>query len=227
MNKIVVFVFSVLLSLDISAQQGCNSGPLAPITGEHFLPYYFQYEGNPFLNSDWTLGNLRLINGDVYTNLKLNYDSYKGNLLYLNSALERVVIVDNDIISDFWMRNVKNNSVLHGVPASYLGITKTNGFVFLMIDDTVSLYMRIDKKISPNSFSYREDNKLGIYYEERRYFFILNSIHYEVPKRRKKLAENFAGHEEEILRYIRSRHFSLRDEANLRQVFTEINLLEK
>ena len=223
--KTINTIILVLASITCMAQNESPNKYLTPLTGGLFMPYYFQYEKTPFMNNDWSVGTIRLKNGDMLDSLKINYDSYKGNLLYLNDRLGRIVVIDNEIIRDFWIVQDPSLDILHGVahPIKTTGIEP--GFVFLLIADTISLYMEKTKKIDHYNLSYRTDNKLGKFYEETCYFFVMDNKKYNIPKTKRKLAKLFPAYKNDILSFIKSKRLSLKDPNQLILVFIEINRL--
>jgi len=220
-----------LLSAEIGLTQPVDEDSYfdLPITGNSFYPYYMQYDKTPFLTDDWCLGSIKLISGERYDSLLLNYDIYKNNLLYFNSKLRRIVQVDAEIVKEFWLHLPDADSTVHVVNRLDDQTTGLRpGFYILLLDDSVSLILKKWKEIDAYSSTIPGSKKLGMYFERSNYYYYMSSSEFTpVPLRKRKLAKLFPQSHDQILKFISVNNCSIRNQNDLIKVFAEINRLQK
>jgi hypothetical protein len=83
------------------AQESTNpSWDAQKIKGVRLLPYP-SYTGFPFLTSEWCLGKVEFINGEVSDTLFVRYSSFKDELIYYNKTAGAQISIDKASINGF------------------------------------------------------------------------------------------------------------------------------
>jgi hypothetical protein len=198
------------------------------ITGESFRYYFQQYVGNPYFTDDWVLGSVQLVSGERYDSIMLNFDIYKDDLLYYHSKLKRIVLVDKIIVKEFRFLEPLTDKELRVVNLNLPDSSNlSSGYYFQLVDDTVSLFIKKRKTIDYYNNTVPNNNKLGKFYEETSYYYSLNGSYVKFSLRKRKLAKLFPQHYSQILSFISSNNYSIKDKDNLYLIFMEINHLLK
>ncbi|MGD9994518.1 MAG: hypothetical protein AB7S69_14565 [Salinivirgaceae bacterium] len=212
--------------LTAKAQDNCPDPiRLQPLTGELFQSYFMQYRGNPFYGNDWFNGSVQLVSGEVYDHLKLRYDIYKDALHYYNPKLRRVVLLDKESVSAFWFEQafpVSHKKVINLVSTD---TTRISGFYFLLVNDSVSLYLKARKLIDTQTSSYPADGKLGVFYEKQECYFQKNQTISKLPLRKRNLLRQFPELSAALRPFIHKNRLKIKTPEHLIQIFEEINRL--
>jgi len=230
-TKIKLILLVLILSgfAKIQAQDHCtNQNVKQYITGDLYPYYYAQYNGTPLLNSDWLKGSFTLISGQEYHGLDINYDIFKDELLYYNSDIRRIIIVDKAIVKDFYLKDEKSlqNDSLHVVLInSNDTLSAYSGFIIELVKNKISLYEKRVKLIQFDNMNYNSSGKLGKFFEKSRWFYQYNNEFIDVPKNRRTLAKKFPEHTDELLKYMKKSHLKPADPRQTSLIFIEINRL--
>ncbi len=221
---IIVLVFFVSNMLVVNAQSNCNLQYYNQrITGNQYSAYYLQYNGSPFINDEWQQGTLTLVSGEVYHNLKMNYDIYRNTLLYYNQNNRRIISIDNSIISSCYLRLPNKGIEYHIVKYTKADTILSAPLIILLHHDTLSLYMRKRKDVEASSTDKPRDGKYYTFYDRTDYFFDAGNGLIQLPNRKRKFCKLMLPYAPQISGYISKNRLSVKNPEHLVNIFTEIN----
>jgi hypothetical protein len=227
-NIVFILIISSIFSSysKVLAQNNCTQPYQEQrISGDLFIPYAMQYLGSPYFNEEWFDGSVKLTSGASYNKLKLRYDIFKDHILYYNANIKRVVVIDDEIVSDFWIQKENLGGYYHLKKLQINDTTLRSGFYFELLSDSISLYMKTAKFIDSQNSMNPSDDKLGSFYTKTTFFFMVNQQIHHVILRKRKLAKQFPKNQQQIVRYISKNHLSVKNAEHLRLIFIEINRL--
>lgn len=228
MYRVLGFIFLTLMlsSTRLMGQDGCDEKYYQqPISGNLYQPYFNQYRGNPFYMDDWFDGSVRMASGEIYKNVKLRFDCYRGELHYYNANIHRVVLIDKMAFNEFWLERSLGKEPWHVVQLMEDDSVAKPGFYFLLYQAPISLYMKSKKLIDAQTNMYPADGKIGEFYEKNFFYYKQEGNLIKIPLRKRKLAKMFPEYHSEIIRFISKNNLSLKQLDQLVTVFQEINRL--
>lgn len=217
----------LLMSSTLSAQDNCGDKYREQyLTGNVFYPYFLNYDGSPFYTDEWTTGSIKILSGDVYSDLKIRYDLNKDDIIYYNESIKKWILVDREIINEVWIKNPATGQDFNLVHNYSIDTAANDKFFFVLIEGSVPLYMKKVKLIDEYHSNYQAGCMLGKFYEKTRFYFVLNNKFYRVPLRKKKFLAYFPEQADMLKKYINKNKYSLRSPDDLISVFKEINRIE-
>lgn len=117
--------------------------PVAPLPGEITQPGGM-FRGNPYLIDEWLDGEIILSNGSIVGNIKLKYDGYRDDVLWLHERNMQHIILDRSQLSGFTLTIPETGEKLQfkKIERAALGLPGMGDlFVEVLFSDTVSLYV--------------------------------------------------------------------------------------
>ena len=222
---ILLVIISFLALETLNAQKECNQNyQNLPLTGDLYEHYYKQYQGTPHLEDKSFKGKVKLVSGDVYSDLELNYDIYLDELVYFNPKLQKVIKLDKNSIDEFWLESEETGGGYHVVNFHETDSSKvSSGFLFLLLNDTISLVSKKIKKITSDNNSTNSSAIIGSFYQKETWYYILNNHYIAVPKSARHLYKQFPAIKKELRTFIKTNHYSLKKEFQIVAVFKEVN----
>lgn len=194
------------------------------ITASAFWLYYAKYEGVPFFINDWSNTSLTLISGETYDDLKVKYDLYKQNFVYYNNKINKLLVVDNQIIDEVVMHTED------GMPYRFINYRKNNSeskFYEVYYTDSISLWCDHKKKIEKYNDISRSTTYLGAFYAIEKKLIKVNNTFTSLPKTKRALAGLFPTNKKQIIAFINKNSLTIKSKGDLISVFKKINELEK
>lgn len=221
--QITILAFSTL-----NAQEKCNENyKNLPLSGDLYDYYYKQYRGTPHFKDKSFSGKVKLISGDVFSGLDLNYDIYLDELIYFNPVLQRVIKLDKESIVEFWLEP-DNGESYHIVNFHETDSSKVNsGFLFMLINDTVSLVSKKQKQIDQDNNASKSSGIVGDFVQKDSWYYVQNNTYIQLPKSWRVLYKQFPGIKKELRSFVKSNRYKIKKEYQLMAVFREINRLSK
>lgn len=99
-NTLLIFM-AWSFTQTVCAQETMNPNWTAEkIRGVRFLPYR-SYDGSPFLNDSWRLGNIEFADGEIADSLFLKYSSFMDELVYFNKGISTQIVIDKASLNGF------------------------------------------------------------------------------------------------------------------------------
>lgn len=110
MKHYICFAF-LLIGFSINAQNNVTTkvtevdSIFAPkLTGEAYIQEA-GLSGNPFFNDNWLESNVLLSTGSMVYGVKLRYNGYIDEVVWMNSSNLELFKLDKSYIRDFWMKD--------------------------------------------------------------------------------------------------------------------------
>jgi hypothetical protein len=193
LTTIAVLVAAQLLAQSANSRSSITSksssaGFLVMLIDKDGKPFTYgnsDVEGNPFFNENWGRVNLRLSNGNIYTNVKarlntynnyLHFMTHKGTEMYLEAAeVSRVEMLDSVKKDSVLVSFVKFTIPENGKEVSY--------FYKVLGEGKIMLLERQRKKIKENKSLYSGEIKRFYEQYEDYYVFAANAL---TPVKRKE-----------------------------------------
>jgi hypothetical protein len=121
MKSKLILIQSILLSIAIQSLSGqannfcnctdkINSGPYLP--GELFVPDE-PLDVITYFNRDWLLGDIYLANGEIVTNKYIKYNKFLDELLWLDTASNKIIMLDKEGILKFHFLNFQGDTSVY------------------------------------------------------------------------------------------------------------------
>lgn len=221
---IIAFIYSSFVGLSQSNVQPNN---LQQITASAFVPYYLQYDKDPYYYNEWVVGSITLNSGETQNGLKLKYDIHKDELHYYNEQLNKILLIDKDIVEQF---TLSMDSEIYTVAKSNLfNVNNTEGgsFCFILVDGEIELWCKRYKEINEYTEFSSAYSKLGAFYLKQKYYLVKSGAKSKVTLNKRSIAKQFPEYKKEILAFIRNNKLNIKNEKHLIKVFTKINSLIK
>lgn len=227
MKYIIILLLCVLAFNNSVKAQCCGTSELMnqQITASLFNIYYSRYEGTPYLDNDWALAKITLLSGEVYENVKVKFDIYKNNYIYYNDLLKKMLVIDNEIISELSMVSREGNQ--HWNFVRYCNNEKNCVFYQVHYTDSISIWTEHKKKIENYNDISRSNSFLGGFYVSSKSLIKINNEFMPLPKTKRALAKLFPSNKKNILAHINKNNLSLKQSEHLAKIFQNINTLEK
>ncbi|HNP17199.1 MAG TPA: hypothetical protein PKL31_02090 [Fulvivirga sp.] len=176
-----------------------------------------EVEGTPFLYDDWSQGSITTTNGAIFTDIKLKYNLYNEQLIFLNEKSNEPFLVDLDKLQEF---NIYGLDTLHFVKNTVLSSIFNTHFFQLLYSGPVSLFKVQSKEIlqfDANSSSPTSNPPRLI---TRSSLFLVNDDTYcELKKGRKKVISCFDDHKVEMENFAKKNKLNFNDERDLVKLF--------
>lgn len=222
----IAFYCSILICFQqmTTAQENCHANYLElPVTGNIYAHYYKQYQGTPFFREHSFTGKLKLISGELKEGLELSYDMYKDELVYFNNRIDKVVLIDREIIDECWLLS-EHNEEIHLKNYHHNDSSKINyGYMQVLLTDKISLEAKHRKRIKSENTAYKSNGVVGSFYEQSSYYYIFDNTYFLVPKSKRKLLKRFPDIKKELRKYMNSNRYTLKKEYQVVAIFKEIN----
>ncbi|WP_167605642.1 hypothetical protein [Maribellus sediminis] len=181
------------------------------IPGKQFYPIYIP-RGSQFYDDNWETGSVVLINGDVYTNLHLKYNTVDDELIYLNTNNRRAITIDKDAVSEFvFDKRVKASQRFKKM--EFDRIPKGDHYFEMLYEGRLQLVIfnrTMEEKTSP----YKDRNGLlqvSDFVLRRNYYICFPDMHFEKVKlKRGSLLALFPDKKKELRKLLRKDKNSFR-----------------
>jgi len=106
---LVFTLFGLMASPRLAAQEVLpGEWNAQKIKGIRFLPDA-TYQGNPFLNDQFTSGEINLADGTKISGIQLKYNNYRDELIYYNNAVSTQIEVDKISVKSFVLTDDKGD----------------------------------------------------------------------------------------------------------------------
>jgi hypothetical protein len=225
---ILVFVLG-LNTISLAQKAEVPTAMLQQLTASGYDNYYLQYDRTPYFAKDWCESDITVTSGEVYENVKIKYDLYKGYIVYYNPILKKQLVIDNEIIESVVFKLPEQDRVYNLV--NYCVNDSLNKpkcrFYFNLVDDSIGLWSAQDKKVNVYTDVSSGYGKLGEYYARIKYYLVVNDEFVSLPKNKRNLLKLYPNSKKELTQFIRKRKLVYKDEVHLMRIIQELNVIEK
>lgn len=225
LSKITISLILFVLTFVNTKAQTCDTVPqmLQQITASPLKLYYVQYDGTPYIYSDWREADILLNGGEVYKNQKVKVDLFLDELVYFNHSLNKQLIVDKEIINKV--------TFVDDVVSSEIGLTNecerdsndNCSFYFIHLEDSISLWSRQIKKVEIYNEPSNGYSKIGKYFLRKKHFYVINNQLHSISISKRSFVKSFPTFRKELLVLIRKNGYSMKRSEDLVEVFKYIN----
>lgn len=228
------FMFAILFSVCINGQNaGFYLGNLNESTnrlqgklrGEY---YYNSLVGNKyfFLHKDWNDATIKLIDGDVFENVKVRYLAYGDELISYNKNIRSYFYkIDKDIVEQFTIKSISKNGDAKNqkfIKLYYDGLLKGDRYFEELYSGTRSLlvyYSISATKVRP--FTDKSGILRDTEYRLRISYFMYSAEDgfLKLKKTKRSFRKVLPDHKKEIRKIFRKNRLAVFDESSMIQVF--------
>lgn len=196
-----------------------------PLRGKVYSNAYIQIKGNPYLTSDWVVGNVYLSDGSSIPKIIFKFDTYAQEVILYNDELNRLIKPETNLVAAFQYSDKGNRRYFKRV-YSDLGVKKVHSGYFLDVlqEGNIALYKLYRKMVLP----LREPEMPFIdeFIDEERYYIFKNGT-YEIAHINKSyLKQKFPEYKKEISRYARKNKLKLKNETDFAKMISYLGQLE-
>lgn len=184
-------------------------------------------KGSPFLNENFSFGNILDENSNQRVETNLRYDMYNDIFeIQLDNRSDQVNTLDRTTNFVYYLNGEKFVLVRTNL-INVEHYTSGNGYVVELIpeNENATLYKRYYVDLRPGSkaqTSYQEDIPPRID-KEIMYLIKLEGDYYELPTDRKDIVDVFPDNREEIKKYIKAKKFKFRgDEQEIQNQMLQV-----
>jgi len=172
-------------------------------------------KGSPFLNENFSFGNILDENSNQRVETNLRYDIYTDIFeIQLDNRSDQINTLDRTANFVYYLDGEKFLLIKSNV-LNVNHYTSGNGYVVELLpenDNAVALYKRYYVELKPGSealSSYQEDIPPRII-KDIMYIVKMEDNYYELPADRKDIIEVFPDHRDKLKKYIKEKKFKFR-----------------
>lgn len=179
--------------------------------------------GTPFLNKEWSIGNIITTNNDVARNQRLKYDILKNELVYYNEKYKRIFTVDPLTVSAFVLNPGMRDSIFFqkykGPEIGYR--LKPGHFVEMAYKGSVELIIRHTADISEANDITSKDKII----RKDLYFIQQDENIHEIKPTLRSIIKLFPEHKQTIKKTAHDINFQKRSTASLVELLGKLDNL--
>lgn len=219
---LLVFI-SIFISNPAIANKNTNNGEKVNIQGVLYQAP-LNFEGLPYLFTDWVNGNLSLEEGKTVYNVKLKFNILNGSLIFYHDFLRKLYTVDANTVKSFTLKSNSPDSLyFEKYNNKDFGFKlKTNDFVEVLHQGEIKFYIKHTATISTAN----ELNSKDKIFPKKRYFIHTNEFISDVKPSIKSVTKVF-GNQKRVYRQLASKNHlknkSLTDISKLLSLIEEQN----
>ena len=216
----MLFVFAFLGMLAANALEAQEVLPkdwnTEKIRGIRFLPDA-TYLGTPFLYDKFLEGEIKMEDGTTIGNLLLNYNSYRDELIYYNSAIATQIVVDKISIGSFSLTDKKGISHLFR-KQTYNGPMQGDRYFEILSEGDIALlvYRKVHLLTCPVYGEVGKEKNMS--YQEAYSYYLYNVIRgYEPikPEKNSFLSKFVTPDQKLVRKMLQQNKISVNDENSL------------
>lgn len=230
------FIFLACILFSVSANSRLNTFPPVTdvdsifsrrLTGETFMDL-MKYNGNQYINDDWVEGDILLSTGEKVYGNKIKYNGLLDEVIWLNSSGLREYKLDKQLISEFWYKNIRGESI-HFKKLSVVKASNNQSEIFAEVaaEGKVSLYIqrRITKVDGENRFKEDRLYAFDILGPEPLYYIKLPSNNFAVMSKitRNSFLKLFPTERKSIIKVLNKNHVNFKTESSVVRAIELIN----
>lgn len=165
-----------------------------------------------YLN-DWEVGEVLLENGNVVKDVKIRYNSYTDELLWIRDLDFQAVIVEREKVKEFTFK-VSNKTLTKLDIDNQIIISRPDIFVQILTQGKHSIY-------AYRNIGYHKNK--DEFYENDMYFMKTNNKLYKIRLRKKEIFTLFPNDKKEIKRLIRKNNLKVKTEIGFANLINLLN----
>ncbi len=231
MKGAFTFIGLIFIFLSINSYAQVSDGPrmLQQITAYGYENYYLQYDKSPYLTREWSVADITVLSGEVYKDIRIKYDLYKGHIVYYNAQLKKQLIIDNEIITSIQFKAVNDigkKQLINYCTTDTVHRAKCQ-FYFSLVTDSIALWSKMDKKVNIYTDVSSGYGKLGEYYLRVKYYLVVDDHFIHLPQNRRSFLKLYPENKKELAQFIRKKRLSFKNQEHLIWIIKKLNELEK
>lgn len=181
--------------------------------------------GSPYINTEWVRGVVKMTDGTIYKNLKLNYNQIDDRPIFIadNKALQYFA----NPVKEFVLVNITNDDQTtkifrNGFPI--LDDATTSSFYQILSEGKATLIKRATKKMveERGAGSIMVSKQIQ---ENSKYYLVVNEQYTRIKKDKKSILDVLKDKKDELTAYLNANHLSLKDDGDLIRLCDYYNTL--
>ncbi|MBO9732777.1 MAG: hypothetical protein J7623_29310 [Chitinophaga sp.] len=221
------FLIACLLTVTFTHVYAQNGAALLSKGGDGhpvFEKSYIDVQGSPYLQDDWAIGNVDLVNGKAYKGVALKYDQVKDQVLFKNDKDEMNVFTQP--VKSFTINNRKDNStLLYRNGFTPLKNATEASYYQVLADGQTQLLTRIVKKIRDDK-AYNSATTVRTIDSYQCYFIAKGNTPVLIKKSDSAVLEALGSNIPALKEYIRKERLNVKNDADLAKLIAYYNTLE-
>ncbi len=206
---------------DESTDQGFNAFGKR-ISGKIYQPPQQSIQGSPFVNENWMAGKIIFTSGDTAGIRSMNYNAFLDELVYLNQALDKHVIIDHQTIQSFHFIPGNGKPVIKYIRSPRQEVIRAT-YIQELVNDTVTLLAFRKKEIIEDP-GYPPSLHPDYYLVADQYFVMQpDSSIIKIKPSRYGIYKTFPDIRKKLRGYIRKHQLYVSDENDLVELVRFIN----
>jgi hypothetical protein len=175
----IIALLGLLAGTSLSAQEESQKNRITEkIKGTRHIPYA-SYSGSPYLNTNFSIGEIEFTGGTKVKNIGLRYSCYRDEIIYFNSSVSAQIVIDKVSLRGFTF--VDEEGVMRIFRRQYYdGFLKGDRYFEVLSDGDISLlaYRKVvlqfcqtytDKSGKLKNMSYQQEYTYYIYNSKKGY----------------------------------------------------------
>jgi hypothetical protein len=231
MKRIFYLVLFLLLSFNLYAQKALNTEERFPelkytnLTGTIYYKTYRQYTGTAFLDDNYRIGRIFLMDGSVIENVKLKLDLFANILIVYQDVKQQLVIVDKDKVNGFELDGplgIEKFVRLQEIKGKTAG--KFGSYLRVLAEGKTSLYKLQFKEQT----TLQNPTDLNIYEfsNKAEYHLFIGGEDDKIKLNRATVKKLFPQYKNEVRKYIRQSKIKPGSENGFAKIIEYINILD-
>jgi hypothetical protein len=180
-----------------------------PIYTTNMNALYEGVKGTPYLFNEWRLGNIYLKDNELIKNVKIKYNIYTDDLLYLNSTSGDSLIINRSVINKFEITNNQTDDLILMEKINLKPEKSDKGtFVKVLYKDSSKFILKYSKMFIPANYkgAYPTGNKYDEYTDKQQYYLITGKDNItKIRLKKKSVIKVLSDREDEIKDFIREK----------------------
>lgn len=218
------FVILVSFIFSFTAAHSQDLG-LEVYTDSHGIAFYKKtledIDGDPYVFKNWLPGVVETTDGKRFDKLKLKYDAYTNNLLFIYDENDEPQLF-KDNIRTFTLMSTTQIVFANGFPAT--GDFTPKSYYQVLSKGKVTLLKHYQKIIHEKT-EYNNPVIFKNFQDVNGYYIYSNNSVAPLKRNKEAILELFADKKEAVSSYINSNAINIKDDAALVKVFNYYNTL--
>lgn len=190
-----------------------------PIYTTRMDELYEGVKGTPYLFNEWKSGNIYLKDNKLIKNVKIKYNIYTDDLLYLNSTSGDSLIINRSMINKFEISDDQPDDLVLMEDINLKPDKSDKGtFVRVLYNGRSKFILKYNKMFIPANYkgAYATGNKYDEYTEKQQYYLITGTDNITKTRLNKKfIIKVLSDREDKIKGFIREKNLTMDNEDDI------------
>lgn len=183
---------------------------------------YEGVKGTPYLYDEWKPGNIYLTDSTFIKDVKIKYNVYTDDLLYLNSTSGDSLIINRNMIWKFEITDTPSDDIVLMEEMDLKpGKTDKKGFVRLIYDGRTKLILKYNKTFIRANYkgAYAAGNKYDEYTDDYQYYIIKSTnTPVRIKLNKNSVVKALSDKEEKVRAYTGEHQLNLKNEDDVAEL---------